>query len=761
MNALLDQLADRRQFILYRLVLTETNELDKIPTHPATGENVNAQDRAQWMPPAEAALWAGQWNAAKPPGVAGYGVGLVITDDCGIACLDLDDCRDPNGGWFPHVVAFEAMFPGAARETSVSGAGRHVFIPYRGTLPAHGTNNATYRMQCYTRRRFIAVTGLDADGSVEGDFTTALTAFLVQYFPPPVDAERGAEWTSGPVAAWSGPVDDGELIQRALRIVSPRAAFGGRASFADLWSANADVLARAFPPQSAHQTWDNSAADMALASHLAWLTGNDCERIERMMRASGLVRAKYDRPGYMRGTILRACATQTECYKDPRPNAAAVPLPPTESVVPSPPTVPAPPTAAVPVEGAPYNLTIKRINGRDQYEATLPNLVHMLGEQQRTRIGFDTFRHRIMISPAGTEQWRPLTDVDMVKLRERFSRVEGFAAVPKDLMHDALQLVADRYRFDSAITWLNGLTWDGVPRVAKFLTSYCGSADDDYSQAVSHYIWTALAARVLEPGCQVDMVVALLSPQGMRKSTGLRAIAPDPEFFTDGLELHQDDDNFKRLLRGKLVVEIAELAGLSKADVTLVKRVITRRDEEWIEKYATQPTRFARRCLMFATTNEPEFLPKDETGQRRWLPVEVVRIDPERIAGDRLQLWAEGATMYQRLRAAGLPGVLYEEAERLAAGRHPLYEQTDVWDSAIEDWLTTPPQVPEGFPPLPAPGTRPLTISHVLTCALLMDKDRMDKRAEMRVAGALRRFGYEKRKMRIDGTPCERWVRKA
>src|SRR5205814_348718 len=99
---------------------------------------------------------------------------------------------------------------------------------------------------------------------------------------------------------------------------------------------------------------------------------------------------------------------------------------------------------------------------------------------------------------------------------------------------------------------------------------YCGAVDDEYTRAVSRYIWSGLAGRVLLPGCQLDMVVALQSPQGRQKSTGLRSMVPDPEFFTDGLSLHQDDDDFKRLIRGKLVVEIAELAGLSRADIHVV-----------------------------------------------------------------------------------------------------------------------------------------------------------------------------------------------
>lgn len=757
MSTLLDQLATRRQFILYRLVSRPDGKTDKIPTAPLTSENANAQDPKQWMLPTEASFWAAQWNATPatwPPGVIAYGVGLVIFEGCGIAALDFDNCREANGGWMPHVVNFEARFPGAYCETSVSKTGRHVFVSYTGAAPIHGTRNATYRAEAYTKLRFVAITGDEATGSVSVDHTAALTAFLAEFFPARVEAEGDVEWTDGPCANSNPIADDSELVQRALRIASPRAIFGGRASFADLWNANLDVLARAFPSPS-NDAFDRSSADMALASHLAWLTGNDCTRIERLMRESKLNRSKYDRPDYMHSTILRACSTQTEWYvgRDP-----TVPKPPSDTTgVPLPPTVPAPPTATVPTEGVEHRPTF---NTRNQYEATLENIVHVLGEQQRTRIGFDTFRGRIMIAPAGTEDWRPMSDTDMIQLREWLGRVGRFAAIPKELMRDALQLVAERYKFDSAITWLNGLAWDGVKRVQQFLTVYCGTPDDDYARAVSEYIWSGLAARVLDPGCQLDMVVALQSKQqGLYKSTALQALVPDAELFTDGLELHNDDDNFKRLLRGKLVVEIAELAGLSRADVTLVKRVITRRIEEWIEKWQVHATRFARRCMFFATTNEEQFLPKDDTGQRRWLPVEIVRIDRERVVADRPQLWAEGAVMHRNLRAHGLPGVLYAEAERLALGRHAKHEQTDVWEPAIERWLSKDPETRDGQPPVPPPSMRPFTISEVLSGALGMFQDRMDQKAEARAGRVLRQLGYDKRNVRLDGKVRSRWVR--
>lgn len=374
-TTLLDALANRRAFILYRVIPREDGKTDKLPSHPLTGAgspdepkktSINGQDPANWMLPHEAHTWAEQWNLVKPPGVLSFGVGLVISENSGLFALDFDYCREASGGWMPHVISFESRFPGAYVETSVSGTGRHLFGSYTGVMPAHGTKNKTYRMEGYTKLRFMALTGNEAAGSVLTDCTAALGAFLGEFFPENPEPEHGVEWTSTPVASWRGPTDDAQLIARAVRSVSLKAVFGGGATFGDLWRADAEILAKVFPTQNNHSAWDGSAADQALANHLAFWTGNDCERMLRLMWQSGLVRDKWNRADYLPRTILGACGTQREWYIDKtdaaingesRPGEpqtqppVAVPAPPG---IPPPPSVPRPPgSVAVEVGGTP------------------------------------------------------------------------------------------------------------------------------------------------------------------------------------------------------------------------------------------------------------------------------------------------------------------------------------------------------------------------------------------------------------------------
>lgn len=566
----------------------------------------------------------------------------------------------------------------------------------------------------------------------------------------------------GPVPGWAGPTDDNELITIACHTrIKVAERFGGPVHFAMLWTANEEWLAVTFPPGASEegQSYSRTRADAALASELAYWTGGDEERAANLMRRSGLARPGDDdwatRKVYLafaKGMERRTAkqfhfmgAAPTDAELKEACNEATAVLVPTGTQVDM-------ANAGIEIDlNAPPTYCLDK---KMQFPATLENVVYILGKQCHWVLGYDEFRGRVMVAPVGTENWRPVSDNDQVAMRETFGRELHFAAVGKDLMRDAVNLIAERHKFDSAQVWLNSLEWDGVPRVATYLSQYCGVEDTPYTQAVSQYIWTGLAGRIMTPGCQLDMVVAFQSPQGRRKSTGLAAMVPDPECFTDGLSLHEGGDDFKRMLKGKLVIEIAELAGLSKADVNAVKMTITRRFEEWVEKWETQPRRYQRRGMLFASTNEQYFLPADDTGNRRWLPVPGVTLNREAIERDRLQLWAEGRTIYAQA------GIAWQDAERLAPAEHGAHTAVDIWGESIETWLNTvPPLSVEQTVPLPPPSCRPFSMPELLRGALHMNNERQDMRAEKRAAGVLRVKGYEYKSVREKNSVRKLWIK--
>jgi predicted P-loop ATPase len=275
---------------------------------------------------------------------------------------------------------------------------------------------------------------------------------------------------------------------------------------------------------------------------------------------------------------------------------------------------------------------------------------------------------------------------------------------------------------------------------------------------VSKYLWTALAGRVLDPGCQADMVPILVGDQGVRKTTSLRALVVSPDHFTE-ISLSERDDNLSRKMRGRLVGEIGELRGLHSRDLEDIKSFITRTHEVWTPKYREFATTYARRIVLVGTTNTEEFL-ADPTGNRRWLPVKVGNVDVARIEADRLQLWAEGAVMW----LAG--GIAWQAAQALAPEHHAAHTMQDTWEDAIREWLDKPYMVGDGIKEWRNPhpdglknGERPFTTQEVLVDAIELLIATTNRGHEMRAAKALMALGYRQERKMVGRSRARYWVR--
>jgi hypothetical protein len=302
-------LQNRPQFIAWKAVqYAGEPKPRKIPINYQMGAECSAHDAANWTTYENA--------VAMAPLVGGTGVGFVLTPLDPIACIDLDACLLDDKTWSPFALQILAMFPDAAVELSYSGNGLHLWFQYDPALvPAnHKTRSKDVPgLEVYTSKRFIALGSKVFGGSSVTNYTPSLTQLLNYYLPG--TASEAAEWSDTPVAKWNGPEDDGELIQKMLASKATAAsAFSGKASLADLWNCNEEKLAETYPSRSG-DVFDRSAADAALFSHLAFWTGKNGARMDRIFRRSGLVRPKYlDRPDYQRASITQACGWTTNVY---------------------------------------------------------------------------------------------------------------------------------------------------------------------------------------------------------------------------------------------------------------------------------------------------------------------------------------------------------------------------------------------------------------------------------------------------------------
>ena len=310
LSAALQPLASYRQFIIYRAVPSKDRpgKTEKFPCSPS-GVVSNAHDPSNWLDEASAATLA---TVMGP----GYGVGFVLTREDPLFCIDLDNCATPTG-WSDGALALCAQFPGAGIEVSRSGRGLHIWGT--GTMPPHSCKNTALGYEAYAADRFIALGLPGATGNASADCTAALHRVVAQYFPPSAAPATPSDWTTEPCAEWVGPEDDHELIRRILSSKpSTASVFGGKCTVIDLWDRDVDALARSYPSASPNQPFGESEADAALAQHLCFWAGKDCERVLRLMQMSGLKRDKWEREDYLTRTIQRACAMATNVYHERR-----------------------------------------------------------------------------------------------------------------------------------------------------------------------------------------------------------------------------------------------------------------------------------------------------------------------------------------------------------------------------------------------------------------------------------------------------------
>jgi hypothetical protein len=294
------------KFIIYKLIPKANGRSDKIPLHPHTLQPHDPHDPAVWLPADEALQYAA---------AAGYGVGFVFTKDDPFFFFDLDECLQADGTWDKFSTDMCGYFTGCYVEVSVSGRGLHIFGS--GTYKPHGCSYTPPGIdtQFYTSGRFVALTGTGAVGCASHVPQAAIDWLIDSYFPEPVYADPGAEWTDSPCDESDPIQDDDKLIERMLQSKSAGSALGGKASVQDLWAANEDALAEVFPSQNYITAFDHSSADASLCQHLAFWTGKDCERVDRLFRRSGLVRDKWlDREDYRVATVMHAVRHCVNAY---------------------------------------------------------------------------------------------------------------------------------------------------------------------------------------------------------------------------------------------------------------------------------------------------------------------------------------------------------------------------------------------------------------------------------------------------------------
>lgn len=334
---------------------------------------------------------------------------------------------------------------------------------------------------------------------------------------------------------------------------------------------------------------------------------------------------------------------------------------------------------------------------------------------------------------------RPLADEDLIDIRLIVER-EGFQPVAQDVRPAIMRLAHDNAH-NPIIEYLDGLKWDNKPRIDRWLSKLMGADDTPYVRGVAAKSLIAAVARAYEPGCQVDTMLVLEGPQGLRKSSAIKALFGDDYTF----EVVSGFDDHRRLANstiGAWAVELAEFVSVTRSNSGAVKGLVTVRRDRVMLPYARALSDLPRRFVFIGTINPggSGYL-DDDTGNRRYWPVTVSSVDIAAITQHRGQMWAEARDRYRANERWWLEGDEVETAADVVEERR----SRDPWEEILEACIDHQ-------------GLKSLTPANALKL-IGVSNDRMDRGAEMRAAKALKALGWQQERPVINGKQVRVWAK--
>lgn len=339
------------------------------------------------------------------------------------------------------------------------------------------------------------------------------------------------------------------------------------------------------------------------------------------------------------------------------------------------------------------------------------------------KIWFDKFHNKILTTwqCKEPEEWSDLKTVDMMIF---IQRIVGISKLGKESVFDAITHYSNTDVRNEPQDWIKSLKWDGADRIEEFFNKCAGVKESDYSKSVSKNFWISMAARVFDPGCQVDNMVILEGKQGTLKSSLFNKIGG--KFYAEAAPDVRSVE-FYKCLEAKIIVEFAELSSFSKAEINIIKKMITCRNDRYRASYLRFASDHPRTCILTGSTNDEAYL-NDPTGARRFWPLETTKIDIPYIVDNREQLFAEAFSRYKQSES------WWDTPEEDTKKEQESRRVHDEWENIVGDYIKM-----HDF----------ITIRDVADKLQLSNGD-LDKSTQMRIANVIRLSGLFKKGLGIN-----------
>lgn len=293
----------------------------------------------------------------------------------------------------------------------------------------------------------------------------------------------------------------------------------------------------------------------------------------------------------------------------------------------------------------------------------------------------------------------PMRNIDFSGVRNYIETIYGITGNTK--IEDSLALEIEKKSFHPVKEYLSKLQWDGKARVDELMIDYFGAEDTPYTREAIRKTLVGAVARVFRPGVKFELILTLIGKQGTGKSTFFETLGKD--WFSNSFTTIHGKESFEQL-QGCWIVEVAELAGLKKADAESIKQYFSKMEDYFRPAYGRTPETFKRQNIFVATSNTFDII-KDSTGGRRFNPIVV---NPDKVTksvwddlGEEVdQIWAEAVQLFKK----GETLYLGAEAEVLAKIKQREHSESDERQGLFEAYLNT--RLPESWDKLNLPERR-------------------------------------------------------
>lgn len=558
--------------------------------------------------------------------------GIVLSDKK-LICIDIDHCLENKeiiGEEKEKILNFISSLNSYV-EFSPSMTGLHCFFTVKEPLDLKANRKGIFEV--YNIGRYMTYTGIPFNEEKEIrelSHKTAEEILSIIGYPWNKTETKTIERP----AQFSNTLDDSTLLEKmfgAVNGVEVKALYDG-----DISKYNND----------------KSSADMALCSHLAYWTRKDPSQMERIWLGSplGMRMKTASRKDYRDRTISNAIKNCTQIYTNPGKET---------------------------IEQVKELDLLNTIGAKGVVKITqcTENIVRILhgNPEFKGTIKFDEFKNVLCIKD------KQMEDHDVLYIQTRIQVLyPDLSKVSKDMVYDAMIKVAHDNTFDSAKEYLLSLKWDGEKRVDNWLIMTYHTPNDIYHRTVGANWLKGLVKRIMIPGCKFDHVLVLEGEQGIKKSTSLMVLGRDWHVETT---MSTDNKDFFMMFQGKAIIEFSEGETLNRTEVKRMKAIITTQSDKYRPAYGRLSVDYPRRCVFAMTTNADEYL-KDETGNRRWLPVKCIGVaDVEWLEQNRDQLFAEA---YQRVMVD--KETTWEFPEEEMKAEQDKRRIHDPWEDIILEW---------------------------------------------------------------------------